>query len=110
MRKKRVLVTSLLVLLIVSFGFEAVSSQPAADGAEAEVPLPRENPAPTITVQAASRATIGFTPQNGKTTYHASPQTLRLPHLVLTRNGALTPHDERTLIVTVSDLVPHRRG
>ena len=99
------LAISLLVLLSTSSGFEAVSWQPAADGAGARVLLPKGNPAPSITVRAASGATIGFTTQNGQPADDVPPRGLDLPHLVLYRNGALTHPDERTLIITLSDLV-----
>ena len=68
-------------------------------------PPPKESPAPTITVQAVSGKTIEFRTENGQKTYQASPRDLILPHLVLYRNGALTPPDERTLMVTVGNLV-----
>jgi hypothetical protein len=103
MRQKLTLTLSLLVLLHALSGFEAVSSPPVTGGAEA--PLLKEHLEPIITVRAASGATIGFTTQNGQATYDAEPQALDLPYLVLYRNGTLTPSDERTLIVTVSDLV-----
>ncbi len=105
MRRKPILTIGLLALLLIPTRLEAVSLQLAADETESSVPLPGENPAPTVTVRAASGATIGFTTQNGETMGDIPPQALDLPHLVLYRNGALTHPDERTLILTVSDLV-----
>jgi hypothetical protein len=105
MRKKRVLAIGLLILLWISFAFVAVSLHLAADEAEWRLPLPKENPAPAVTVRAASGATIGFRTQNGQTMDDVPPVALDLPHLVLYRNGALARPDERTLILTVSDLV-----
>jgi hypothetical protein len=110
MRKKGTLATGLLILLLISFAFEAVSLHSAADEAEWRLALPKENPAPTVAVRAASGATLGFRTQNGQTMDDVPPLALDLPHLVLYRNGALTHPDERTLILTVSDLVPPPSG
>lgn len=61
-----------------------------------------EVPTPAVTLRAASGATIRFRTQNGKTVEGAPPRRLELPHLVLSRNGALADPSERTLIVEVS--------
>jgi hypothetical protein len=57
-----------------------------------------------ITLRSASNATIAFTTQNGQTVDGVPPQTSQIPHLVLYRNGMLTPADERTLIVEVGGI------
>jgi hypothetical protein len=98
------------MLLLISFAFEAVSLHLVADEAERGLLLPKENQAPTVTVRAASGATIGFRTQNGQTMDDVPPVALDLPHLVLYRNGALTRPEERTLILTVSNLVPSPSG
>jgi hypothetical protein len=59
---------------------------------------------PSVALQAGSGASIEFIPQNGRTVDGVSPQKLNLPHLVLYRNGELTNHDERTLIVELSGI------
>ncbi|MGD9047226.1 MAG: hypothetical protein PVF77_04185, partial [Anaerolineae bacterium] len=105
MRQKTILALSLLVLLLIPSGFQTVSSQPATGTAEPELPPSSNHTAPTVTVQASSGATIGFTTQNGQTVNDLPPRALDLPHLVLYRNGTLTPPDQRTLILTVSNLL-----
>lgn len=59
---------------------------------------------PTITLTAASGATIEFQTQNGQTIGDMPPQASQIPHLVLQRNGALTSPQERTLRLDVSGL------
>ncbi|MBN2393015.1 MAG: hypothetical protein JXR84_19955, partial [Anaerolineae bacterium] len=58
----------------------------------------------SITLRSASNATIAFTTQNGQTVDGVPPQASQIPHLVLYRNGMLTPADERTLIVEVGSI------
>jgi len=105
MRRKAGLAGRLLVLLAIILAGGAVVPQLAADERGPDGQLPDDAGAPTVTVRAASGATIGFTTQNGQTIDDVPPQTLELPHLVLYRNGDLTPPEERTLILTASDLV-----
>ena len=59
---------------------------------------------PQVRLQAASGMTIAFKTQNGKTVDGIPAQTLELPHLVLYRNGELTPPEEHTLSMTVSGI------
>jgi hypothetical protein len=59
---------------------------------------------PTVTLHAASGATITFKPHNGEPQAAVPAQTMDLPHLVLYRNGVLTDPRERTLIVELSGI------
>jgi hypothetical protein len=59
---------------------------------------------PTVTLRAASGATILFKTQNGRTIKEVPPKTTNPPHLILFRNGLLTESAERTLVVTVTGL------
>ena len=59
---------------------------------------------PAVTLHAASERTVRFLTHNGETIGDAPTQAISLPHLVLYRNGALTPPEERTLIVEISGL------
>jgi hypothetical protein len=88
----------------------ALSDQPVVEAEAALVDarldarfLPASGAAPVqgVTLRAASGATVSFQTQNGETEDGVAPQRLNLPHLVLTRNGALTDPVERTLIVEV---------
>jgi hypothetical protein len=57
-----------------------------------------------IALRAASGATIPFMTQNGATVEGVLAQALDLPHLVLYRSGALTPAEERTLVLELSGI------
>jgi len=52
----------------------------------------------------ASQPTILFWTQNGETVNGQTPEKRMLQHLVLKRNGALTPGYERTLVLPLSGL------
>ena len=107
----------LVVTLLVSAG-----ARPAVSGAQrdtlgwlaadhqSEFPRPRDAPATTIDLRAASGATIQFKTHNGEAVERMSPQTRQLPHLVLYRNGVLTAPRERTLIVDVEGIVTPPAG
>ena len=91
--KVKAAVVALSLLTLVSLLFPV--RVPAAESGLA-------SPLPTVTLRAASGATIAFQTQNGETVDGAPARSLTLPHLVLTRNGALTDPEERTLIVEVT--------
>ena len=93
-----------LVVLALAFHFAPASSQLGAK-AGSRVTQPSDPPSPSVTLRSTSGATIGFHTNNGETVDDAPPQVRELPYLVLTHNGALTNAAERTLIVTVRDLV-----
>jgi hypothetical protein len=90
------------VLLAVAFLASSAFSSVAESG------LPSTSPQsavqPTVTLQAASRTTAAFMTQNGATVGGVLSEASDLPHLVLYRSGALTPAEERTLIVEVTGL------
>jgi hypothetical protein len=94
----------LIVLVFVCSGLAvalAAISSTAGSPQPGPTEPPRKEAAPAGPLQAASRATISFRMNND-----ATAQERFVPHLVLYRNGALTADpDERTLIVTVSDVV-----
>lgn len=59
---------------------------------------------PSVTLQAATGATISFKTQNGNSLDHTPPQKREIPYLVLFRNSRLTKANERTVIITVNNL------
>jgi hypothetical protein len=58
----------------------------------------------TVSLQAASAATITFKSNNGRSRGNTPARTAEIPHLVLFRNGALTPVAERSLSLSISGL------
>jgi hypothetical protein len=100
--KIKFLAIPLLVLFLGRAAFQTLSAraepapQPAQEIAEAG--------GFGVTLRAGSGAAIEFKTQNGQTRDGFQPETRTVPHLVLHRNGALTPAAERTLIVQVDGL------
>ena len=105
MLARKLMVVSLLAVFLLEPTVQVVSAQPPTAGSSSHVPSTAGVLAPSVTLRAASGATIEFATQNGRTIHNVPPRVLDLPHLVLTRNGTLTAPDERTLVVTVGDLV-----
>jgi hypothetical protein len=106
-----VLIMLVLVLPEVPIGAlsqqAAVEADPALTSANRDelVALPSAaTSALGVILRAASGAAIPFQTQNGETDEGMTPQKLDLPHLVLTRNGALTDSVERTLMVEVAGI------
>jgi len=93
---------SILLLLIctLSTGLAPVSAAGPTTGDLA----PGADPATTVSLRAASGATIPFTAWNGRTINGVAPETRELPYLVLYRSGVLTDPEERTLLVEVNGL------
>ncbi len=60
---------------------------------------------PSVDLRSASGESIRFVPDNNHPVGGIDPQSQDIPHLVLFRNGALSASSERTLILTVGDLV-----
>ncbi|MFL7808313.1 MAG: hypothetical protein AB8I80_06765, partial [Anaerolineae bacterium] len=90
----------LLLVGILSTGLAPMSTaKPAADDLPSKV-----GSGATISLRTASGATIPFTTWNGHSVDGVPPETRKLPHLVLYRNGTLADSDERTLLVEVSGL------
>jgi hypothetical protein len=58
----------------------------------------------TVTLKAANNATILFRAANGKEVAASASPARKIPHLVLTRNGVLTPNFERTLLFSLGNL------
>src|SRR6266540_555744 len=54
-----------------------------------------------VTLKAATNATILFKAENGKEVTAPASQGHKIPHLVLNRNGVLTPSFERTLLLSL---------
>jgi hypothetical protein len=67
-------------------------------------------PTPQVFLQAQAGKNIEFRTQNGHPVAGVPFRGLELPHLVLNRNGRLTDPEERTLLVTVSQLPVLRSG
>lgn len=66
--------------------------------------------APTVNLRTAIGETILFRAQNDEEENNAAPQDREIPHLVLNRNGVLTPGYKRTLVVSVSNLAVPSSG
>jgi hypothetical protein len=83
-------------------GFASDSGAPSAGS--------NDSATPTVTLRAASGATIPFKTGNGEGVEGHPSQEWELPHLVLFRNGELTEPQERTLIVEIDGLAPPPAG
>jgi hypothetical protein len=64
----------------------------------------------TVTLKAATNATILFKAKNGKEVSTSTSQGRKIPHLVLNRSGVLTPSFERTLLLSIANLVVPKSG
>ena len=80
---------------------KAMSQEAYADSA---------SPSLTVTLKTATNATILFKAENGKEVNAPAPQVRKIPHLVLNRNGVLTPSFERTLLLSLDNLVVPKSG
>ena len=67
-------------------------------------------PGLTVTLKAATNATIWFKAENGKEVTAPALQGRKIPHLVLNRNGVLTPSFERTLLLSLANLAVPKSG
>jgi hypothetical protein len=84
--------------------FEVLDDTGILSNLEAEPASNNERLAPTVTLRAASGATIPFKTANGQTVDDLPLQELEMPLLVLLRNGELTEPRERTLIIEIDGL------
>jgi len=103
-KKRYAQVTRIVALSLFILALQAVVAPLSAAKSASPPRVPRTASMPTVTLRAASGATIAFVTQNGQTADDVPPQTLNLPHLVLHRNGRLTGPQERTLIVEISGI------
>ena len=103
-KKRYAQVTRIVAFSLLILAFQAVVAPLSAAKSGSPPLVPRTASMPTVTLRAASGATIAFVTQNGQTADDVPPQTLNLPHLVLYRNGELTEPQERTLIVEISGI------
>jgi hypothetical protein len=67
-------------------------------------------PSLTVTLKTATSATILFKAENGKEVTAPASQVRKIPHLVLNRNGVLTPSFERTLLLSLENLIVPKSG
>jgi hypothetical protein len=63
-----------------------------------------------VTLKATNNATILFKAKNGKKVAVPATQGRKIPHLVLNRNGVLTPGFERTLLLSLENLTVPKSG
>jgi hypothetical protein len=63
-----------------------------------------------VTLRATNNATILFKAKNGKKVTAPASQARKIPHLVLNRNGVLTPSFERTLLLSLENLAVPKSG
>jgi hypothetical protein len=98
--RKTLIGLSMLFLLL--FGVSAGLAPTSV--AEPVNPRRGADAVPTVSLRAASGATVWFTTWNGHTIDGVPPEERELPYLVLYRNGTLSEAVERTLLVEVSGL------
>lgn len=67
-------------------------------------------PSLKVTLKATNNATILFKAKNGKEVTAPATQVRKIPHLVLNRNGVLTPGFERTLLLSLENLAVPKSG
>jgi len=67
-------------------------------------------PSLKVTLKATNNATILFKAKNGKEVTVPATQVRKIPHLVLNRNGVLTPGFERTLLLSLENLAVPKSG
>src|SRR6266545_2824973 len=67
-------------------------------------------PSLKVTLKATNNATILFKAKNGKQVTAPATQVRKIPHLVLNRNGVLTPGFERTLLLSLENLAIPKSG
>jgi hypothetical protein len=101
--RHKALVQLSVFLLLISI-FPGRPAPTSADGPRPAGPVAQSDAVATVSLRAASGATISFTAWNGQTVDGVPPETRELSQLVLYRNGALTDPEERTLLVEVSNL------
>src|SRR5215212_2626961 len=63
-----------------------------------------------VTLKASNNATILFKAENVKKVSVPATQGRKIPHLVLNRNGVLTPGFERTLLLSLENLAVPKSG
>ena len=101
----------LAMFLLLTLTSQLFPTRVPADGFRPVTPSLAANAEPTVTLGAASGATIRFRTQNGRAAADGtSSQTMDLPHLVLYRNTDLTDPQERTLIVEIANLQAPPKG
>jgi hypothetical protein len=98
----------LIFMILGSTGNPAVTTAakaiPQRDQAASAIPGIK------ITLKATNNATILFKAKNGKKVTVPPSQGRKIPHLVLHRNGVLTPSFERTLLLSLENLAVPKSG
>ena len=98
------------VILRLAFAFSAIMVSPSKALSWSALRSSWAAPLPAVILRAASEAALPFVTQNGAVVDGDLSQAYDLPHLVLYRNGALTPPDERTLILELTGIKVPRTG
>lgn len=101
--KRILLCISLLPFLIHTWGSELASHIAKIPNSSASSTSPFQPL--SVALRAATGKTILYKTQNGKLRQQVYPQSLEIPHLVLTYNNMLSSADERTIIITVGNLL-----
>ena len=91
-----------LILALLESGHQTASpkSARALGGVQRSSVVPRL----TVTLKAANEATILFNLESDEDTDAPDSSGQKIPHLVLKRNGVLTPGFERTLLLSLDNL------
>ena len=109
MRTKLFLNHLLLIFIIL-----AMTGNPAVTTAAKALPEKDQGvlalPGLKVTLKATNNATILFKAKNGKKVAVPATQGRKIPHLVLNRNGVLTPGFERTLLLSLENLTVPKSG
>lgn len=109
MRTKLFLNHLLLIFIIL-----AMTGNPTVTTAAKALPEKDQGvlalPGLKVTLKATNNATILFKAKNGKKVAVPATQGRKIPHLVLNRNGVLTPGFERTLLLSLENLTVPKSG
>jgi hypothetical protein len=112
--RSKFLYYSLMVILLLQSSVGYVTALGDAEASSNENLHETEKPvfAPDLTVslKAATGKSIIFKPETQETEIKSGSSNDQVPHLILNRNGVLTPRSERTLIISVDNLVVPTSG
>ena len=100
-------------LVLIFAIFESTGNPTSTTAAKAMSQRDQVNsalPSLKVTLKAANNATILFKAKNGKEVTAPATEGRKIPHLVLNRNGVLTPNFERTLLLSLENLAVPKSG
>ena len=108
---RTILLLNNLVLIFTILGSTGnPTATTAAKAMSQRDPVNSVLPSLKVTLKATNNATILFKAENGKEGTAPATQGRKIPHLVLKRNGVLTPGFERTLLLSLENLAVPKSG